>query len=103
MHGWKSGGNMKYDDFFYMPMGKEILEEEAKFVAEHIDGIVASIGCGTGIIEKRIKEISKAKILGIEIDDEMLKEARERIDVIKAYAEKLPFKNSSFDAVIFIT
>ena len=94
---------MKYDDFFSSPLGKKILEVEAKFIANHAKGIALSIGCGTGIIEERIKEISNAEIIGIEIDDEMLLIAKERINIIKANAMALPFKNSSIDTVIFIT
>ena len=60
---------------------------------------VLEIGCGLGILMKKIP--SKKKI-GIETNDFAIKECRKRgISVIKANAEKrLPFKNSSFDIVI---
>ncbi len=103
MHGWKSDRNMKYDEFFYSTLGSKILEEEALYVVKYAKNIVLSIGCGTGIIEKRIEEISNVKIIGVEIDDKMLKEARKRINVIKANAMALPFKNSTIDTVVFIT
>ena len=94
---------MRYDDFFSSSLGKRILEEEAKYVADNVKGITASIGCGTGKIEERIEEISSGKIIGVEIDDKMLAIAGHRIDVVKADAAALPFKNASLDAIIFIT
>ena len=103
MYGWKSNRNMKYNDFFSSSLGKKILEEEASYVIKHAKNIALSIGCGTGIIEERIEEISNVKIIGVEIDDKMINEAKKRIDVIKANAMALPFKNASFDTIIFIT
>jgi len=103
MYGGKSGGDMSYDDFFNTGIGKEILEKEAEYVAENIEGTAASIGCGTGIIEERIMEIGRMKIIGIDVDDEMLYFARKRIDVIKADSSLIPLKDSSVDGVIFIT
>lgn len=103
MHGGKSDRNMKYDKFFSTSLGRRILEEEAKYVAENFDGKAVSIGCGTGIIERKAMEISNGEIIGVEIDDNMIEMARKRIDIIKANAENLPFKNLSFDATIFIT
>ena len=99
MYGRKNSGNMKYDDFFFSPLGKKILEAEAN----HAEGIALSIGCGTGIIEEKVEKISKAEIIGIEIDDEMLSIAKGRISIIKANAMALPFKNSSIDTIIFVT
>ena len=103
MYGRKNSGNMKYDDFFFSPLGKKILEAEAKFIANHAEGIALSIGCGTGIIEEKVERISKAEIIGVEIDDEMLSIAKGRISIIKANAMALPFKNSSIDTIIFVT
>ncbi|KAA0000183.1 MAG: methyltransferase domain-containing protein [Thermoplasmata archaeon] len=95
---------MNYDEFFSTPLGKKILEEEARYVAKNLEGEIAvSIGCGTGIIERRIMEIKKVEIVGVELDDEMIKMASKRIEVIKADATALPFKNASFDNAIFIT
>jgi len=94
---------VKYDEFFSSPLGRKILEREAEYVAKYASGTIASVGCGTGKIEERIEEISGEKIIGVEIDDEMLAVAKDRIDVIKASATALPFKNASLDAIIFIT
>lgn len=101
---WESGENMKYDEFFSTPLGKKIIEKEAKYVVENLDGKMAvSIGCGTGIIEKRIMELREIEIIGVEINDEMIEMAEKRLNVIKADAKSLPFKNSVFDSAIFIT
>ncbi len=102
MHGRGNSGSMKYDNFFFSPLGKRIMKVEAKFITKHIKGVSLSIGCGTGIIEKEIEKTANAKIIGIEIDDGMLSIAKERIDVIKANAMALPFKNSSIDTIFFI-
>jgi len=60
---------------------------------------VLEIGCGFGIL---LKKIPSKKKIGIEVNDFAIKECLKRgISVIKANAEKrLPFKNSSFDLVI---
>jgi len=94
---------VKYDDFFSSSLGKKILEIEAKYVAKYASGIVASIGCGTGKIEERIEEISGEKIIGVEIDDKMVEIAKNRIEIIRANATALPFKDASIDTVVFIT
>lgn len=103
MYGGKGSEDMKYDEFFSTALGRKILEEEALYISNHVDGIALSIGCGTGIIEKRIEEICDVKIIGVEINDEMIELARKRINVVKANAMALPFKESSFDTAIFIT
>jgi len=50
-----------------------------------------------------VEEISNIKIVGIDIDNKMISAAKKRISVVKADATSLPFKNSSFNAAIFIT
>ncbi len=60
---------------------------------------VLEIGCGFGVLLKRIPSEKKT---GIETNDEAIEECRKRgLSVIKTNAEKgLPFKGSSFDIVI---
>lgn len=57
---------------------------------------VLDVGCGTGL--------SKAlgcKLVGIDPSEELIKQAN--ILAIKGVAEKLPFKDKTFDAVVSVT
>ena len=92
-----------YDDFYKTDFGKFALKKEAEYIVKEVKGIVLSIGCGTGIIEREIEKRGKIKIIGLEKDNEMLKIARKRITAIKGDAAWLPFANEKFDGVIFIT
>jgi methionine biosynthesis protein MetW len=60
---------------------------------------VLEIGCGFGIL---LKKIPSKKKIGIELNDFAIKECLKRgINVIKANVEKgLPFRDSSFDIII---
>jgi demethylmenaquinone methyltransferase/2-methoxy-6-polyprenyl-1,4-benzoquinol methylase len=57
---------------------------------------VLDVGCGTALYSNLFK-----KYIGIDNSKEMLKKAKAK--VIFGNAEKLPFKNKSFDTVISIT
>lgn len=57
------------------------------------------VGCGTGLIMKRIEPMAK-RAVGIDISPGMLEKARERgLDVIEGCATNLPFEDNSFDVV----
>jgi ubiquinone/menaquinone biosynthesis C-methylase UbiE len=69
---------------------------------------ILDIGCGTGkSTEPLVKIFKKAEIIGCDPDKAMLAEARRHakslklpIDYIEGWAEKLPFENNFFDAII---
>ena len=69
---------------------------------------ILDVGCGTANLAIAIKKRSpKAEILGIDPDEKILKIAKEKIKkekldikLIKAFAQKLPFKKQSFDYVV---
>lgn len=64
-----------------------------------ISGRGLEIGIGTGLFASKlgIKE-------GIDPSDTMVKASRDKgLDVIKAYAEDIPFANDSFDYVLMVT
>ena len=69
---------------------------------------ILDIGCGTGkSTEPLAKVFKKAEIIGCDPDKRMLKEARATakkqklsIEYIKGWAEKLPFEDECFDAVV---
>jgi len=94
---------LSYDDFFKSELGREVMEREASFMVSHLNGLLASIGCGTGIIEKKAMEMKDVEIIGVEKDIKMVEIAKRRMEVIRGDASHLPFKDSSLDGVAFIT
>jgi ubiquinone/menaquinone biosynthesis C-methylase UbiE len=57
------------------------------------------VGCGTGLIMKRIENIASS-VVGIDISPGMLEKARERgLSVMEGCATELPFEDASFDVV----
>jgi malonyl-CoA O-methyltransferase len=64
-------------------------------------GIVLDVGCGTSLITRLIKA---EFIVGLDISRKMVDAGRERgISYVVANAEKLPFKDNSFDIIYSIT
>ncbi len=62
---------------------------------------ILDVGCGIGMYSQKFFE-KGAKVLGIDIDDENIKKAKElspEIDFWVAKAEALPFENNSFDLI----
>lgn len=86
---------------------KELFEKERKFLQKHIpkNSIVLDIGCGTGETIKILSPIAK-KIIGIDNDKYAINKCRENIknldnvEIFLEDAEKMHFKNNSFDVVI---
>jgi len=95
----------KYLSFCSTPFGKELMDRETVYLKEELKGRrrILDVGCGIGAFEERM---SNFNISAIDIDDEMLKIAREKAPTTKFYnadATKIPFKDSFFDAVFFVT
>ncbi|MBF0484460.1 MAG: methyltransferase domain-containing protein [Candidatus Omnitrophica bacterium] len=64
---------------------------------------VLDIGCGKGRFAARIKEkFPNVIITGLDISEELLRDAAKVIPVVQGSMINLPFKNSEFDAVIAI-
>ena len=60
---------------------------------------VLEIGCGTGLILRRMVPVAN-RAAGIDLSDGMLERARERgLEVYKANATDLPFEDATFDVV----
>jgi ubiquinone/menaquinone biosynthesis C-methylase UbiE len=57
---------------------------------------VLDLGCGSGILAKKLKEKLKVNILGIDIADERI----EKIPFQKFDGRKIPFKENSFDTIL---
>src|SRR3989338_1248981 len=85
---------------FYQKIASQIPSDKVIHILE--------IGTGTANLAIAIKKRSpKAKILGIDPDEKILKIAKEKIKkekldikLVKALAQKLPFKKQSFDYVV---
>jgi len=95
---------MSYVDFYFTEMGRKILEIEAGYIAEKVVGnMILSVGCGPGIMEERVKHLTGAEVVCADHDIEMLSQYRGAVEKILCKAEKLPFRNESFDDVVFVT
>lgn len=94
----------KFIGFCESELGKKVTEKEAGYVRKELkDGDkILNVGCGIGWLEEKL---SNFDIVGLDDSEEMLKEARKRSDKTFVHddAGKLPFGNSHFDAVVFIT
>ena len=77
----------------------ELLDElETEFVRRYGAGRdVLEVGCGTGLVLRRIREFAKLA-RGVDLSPGMLEKARERgLDVVLGSATELPFADESFD------
>src|SRR3989338_2906930 len=83
--------------------GKRVLEREAEYIRRELIGHqkILDVGCGIGQFEQKLQNLN---ITGLDNSEEMLIEARKRSDkkFILGNAEKLRFKDSSFDAVFYV-
>ncbi len=63
---------------------------------------ILDIGCGDGVLLYLINQKVKAKLTGVDLDQNSLKTARSKLKAkfVKASAYKLPFKTSAFDIII---
>lgn len=76
---------------------KEMLKMSPK------DAAVLDLGCGTGVWTRGLKSAGFEKVVGVDGDQEMLARAlkkQDRIPYHHAFANKLPFADESFDAIV---
>lgn len=69
------------------------------------DADVLDIGCGTGILAARaLERFPGCRVCGLDLCAPMLKQAARRLDerlaLVQADSERLPFPNDSFDVVL---
>lgn len=83
---------------------KKVMKKEAEYVYNELRnyGKILDVGCGIGSFEQNLSELN---IIGLDISEEMLEEARKRSDktFVQGNAEKLEFKDSMFDAAFTVT
>ena len=73
-------------------------------------GTVLDVACGTAGVSLQLAERTAARVVGIDLTDEMLRRgarnvdaarAADRVDLVEGRAERLPFATASFDALTF--
>ncbi len=94
----------KYVRFCDSEFGKTIMKKEAEYIYNELGkyGKILDIGCGIGSFEKNLPSFN---IIGLDVSEEMLEEARKRSDktFIQGNVEELQFQDSIFDAVFTVT
>ncbi|OBK15638.1 class I SAM-dependent methyltransferase [Mycobacterium sp. 1245852.3] len=84
----------------YRPPHNEVIAQ----LRTHGARKIADIACGTGILSDRIeRELQPDEIYGVDMSDGMLSQARarsDRVQWLRAPAEKLPFDDGALDAVV---
>lgn len=72
--------------------------------------LVLDVACGTGAVTKRLASRTHAHIVALDLSRAMLHQGRQvveratlgqRVDLVRARAEQLPFADATFDAVTF--
>lgn len=62
---------------------------------------ILDIGCNSGQLMKVLRDEKKCRVVGVDVSETALKVAKDKgLRVLKASAEKLPFKDNRFDVVI---
>ena len=94
----------KFVRFCSSEFGKRVLEREGKHLHSKLKGRkrILDAGCGIGSFEEMLHTLN---ITGLDSSEEMLDEARKRSrkTFVLGSAQNLPFSDSSFDAVFFVT
>lgn len=82
---------------------QKVFRLELGYLAEHLNGYgkILSIGCGPAIIEGELTKLGFS-VTGLDISQEALSCAPDKIRTVVARAEEMPFPPHSFDAVIYV-
>jgi len=79
------------------------LGEVLKLMRFEGDDVVLDVGCGTGLITKRIGE-EAGRVVGIDISREMVERGRHGgSELLVCDAESLPFRQRAFDKIVSFT
>jgi len=91
----------RYLRFYTTPLGRAILSSELELVERELAGcgLVLDVGCGPGVFEMH----TAMSMVGLDVDRAMLELAAQHDRFVQGTAEKLPFREDSFGAVVFIT
>lgn len=103
----------KYDDWYLTPLGKYADEVEMQCAFNLFDlpkgSKVLDVGCGSGIYSMRLAEMGY-EVVGIDISQEMLKKAEEKVEekglditFLVMDVDDLKFENDTFDGIFSMT
>lgn len=95
-----------YDPVMALPE-RLFLKSHREYLAADLDGRILDLGSGTGAMYPYFKDSGATEVHAIEPDPHMRERARRRatrssldVQITDARAERLPFADDSFDAVI---
>jgi ubiquinone/menaquinone biosynthesis C-methylase UbiE len=82
---------------------QQVFQFEIAYLLEHLQGCrdILSVGCGLAIIEAELARHGFT-VTGLDVSQEALKRAPDRIRTVAARAEDMPFPAAFFDAVIYV-
>ena len=87
--------------------GNQVFDELLKALEGFRNGLLLEVGVGTGRNALPLLERIKPQLVGLDLSREMLKQAKtkmlsfkDRLDLIQADGEHLPFVSHAFDAII---
>ena len=97
--------SIRYLEFYNTPIGGEILRNEVDYLRKILVNCkrILDVGCGPGVFEKAMPDLN---IIGIDLSYEMVHLANKITNANKfivGNAEELPFKDNSFDCLMYIT
>lgn len=94
----------KFIRFCDSEFGRKVLKKEARYVYDKLENSekILDVGCGIGSFEQNLPSLG---IIGLDVSEEMLKEARKRSDksFVRGDAQRLGFKDAAFDGVFTVT
>jgi len=100
----------KYDSWFKTPLGAYVLDAEKRLLKRVLpiekNLRVLDLGCGTGVFTKELVKFGRKKTFALDISKGMINLAKEKklpVYFVLGDAQRLPFKNSSFDLVVSVT
>ena len=81
----------------------EVFAAELDYILKELTGVkdILSVGCGPAIIEAGLSEHG-FNVTGLDISEEALDSAPDRVRTVVGSAENMDFASQSFDAVIYV-
>ncbi|ABA88831.1 SAM-dependent methyltransferase, type 11 [Syntrophotalea carbinolica DSM 2380] len=82
---------------------QKVFRLELAYLVKHLEGCgeILSVGCGPAILEGELTKLGFS-VTGLDISQEALSCAPDKIRTVVARAEDMPFPANSFDAVIYV-
>ena len=98
----KNADMKKYVETCREGFWQNIFRYETEYLVAHLKNChdVLSVGCGPAIIEGKLAEYG-FNVTGLDVSEEALSCAPDSVRTFVGRAEKMPFAEASFDAVIY--